>query len=83
MANPNSVDGLLLQEQCWLNSIRSQWQQVNLPINCLRRSKRFIPLMDVLTRSIQWLEEYGSVGDLIFEPYSEELELLAEFPDTL
>ena len=72
----------LLQEQCWLNNIRSQWQQGNLPIECLRRSKRFVPHMDVLTRSIQWLEEYGGVGDSIFELNSEELELFAEFPDT-
>ncbi|CAF4289703.1 unnamed protein product, partial [Rotaria magnacalcarata] len=37
MANPNSIDGMLLQEQCWLNNIRAQWQQGNLPIKCILR----------------------------------------------
>ncbi|CAF3423279.1 unnamed protein product [Rotaria sp. Silwood2] len=82
MPNPNSVDGMALQEQCLLNNIRSQWQQDNLPIKCLRRSKRFVPRTDVLTRFILWLEEYGGVGDSIFEFNSEELELFAEFSDT-
>ncbi|CAF1953358.1 unnamed protein product [Rotaria magnacalcarata] len=82
MANPNSIDGMLLQEQCWLNNIRAQWQQGNLPIKCLRRSKRFVPHIDVLTRSIQWLEEYEGAGDSIFELNSEELELFSEFSET-
>ncbi|CAF1251423.1 unnamed protein product [Rotaria magnacalcarata] len=35
MANPNSIDDMLLQEQCWLNNIRSQWQQGNFQLNVL------------------------------------------------
>ena len=75
----NSIDGFLLLEQSSINAFRSDWERQEYRINCLRKSKRFVPHMDVLGLATRWMSQHGTANSLVpIDP--DELRCFAEFP---
>jgi hypothetical protein len=76
-----SEDGKLLLEQSQLNSHRSRWRDGLQWINCLYRSKRYVPRIDVLGQALRWMEMHGT-ADSVVDFIDEELLCFALFPET-
>ena len=84
----NSSDGRMLLEQDPGASQRTAWLDGELKISGLRRSKRFVQHPSIISRCILWYEENtytnGSGTHNASTPHftDEELDTLAQFPDT-
>lgn len=76
-----SLDGYLFLEQSCLNANRSEWQERRRSIRFLYRSKRFVPHVDVLGHTLDWLSNHGS-SDSIAIINVEDIRCFAEFPES-
>ena len=74
-------DGFLLMEQSELNAHRTVWQDGETRIKCIRRSKRFVPHLDVLGQALEWMTAHGS-ADSVVALDQEELLCFALFPES-
>jgi hypothetical protein len=78
---PKLNDGFLLLEQSSLNTHRSLWQEGRKRIRWLRRSKRFVPHMDILGKVLNWMTLHGT-SDSVVAYDEEELSCFAQFPES-
>ena len=76
-----SSDGYLLLEQSSLSAHRLLWQEGEKRIHCLRRSKRFVPHIDVLGQALRWMASHGS-SDSVAVCNEEEFLCFALFPES-
>jgi hypothetical protein len=76
-----SKDGELLLEQSQLNSHRSRWRDGLQRINCLYRSKRYVPHTDVFGQALRWMEMHGT-SDSVVDVKEEELLCFALYSET-
>ena len=76
-----SKDGFLLLEQSSLNTYRSLWQERRERVHCLRRSRRFVPHVDVLGKKLDWMTSHGT-SDSIVAYDEEEFSCFAHFPES-
>jgi hypothetical protein len=74
-------DSFLLLEQSSLNAHISLWQEGVERTNCLHRSKRFVPHVDVLGIALDWMSSHGS-SDSIAVRNEEEFLCFAQFPQS-
>ena len=76
-----SEDGFLLLEQSSLNAHRSVWQEGRERVHGLRRSRRFVPHIDVLGKALKWMTSHGN-SDSIVAYDEEEFSRFAQFPES-
>ena len=76
-----SKDGFLLLEQSSLNTYQSLWQEGRERVHCLRRSRRFVPHVDVLGKTLDWMTSHGT-SDSIVAYDEEEFSCFAHFPES-
>lgn len=74
-------DGFLLTEQLEINKHRSRWQEGELRIHCLRRSKRFTSHMATLGKALRWMEDHGTSNSVIELPL-DDLTAFKLFPES-
>jgi hypothetical protein len=76
-----SLDGRQLVEQSLLNAHRTRWQEGDSRIRSLRRSKRFVPHLDVFALATRWMAWHGT-GDSVVSLDKKEFLCFAEYPES-
>ncbi len=76
-----SRDGYLLAEQLFLNTHRLQWEEGKSKVHCVRRSKRFVPHLDILGLATRWMSSHGT-EDSVAVLDEKDLESFKLFPET-
>lgn len=74
-------DGFLLLEQNALCQHRNKWLEDKHRIQCLYRSKRFVPHRDVLAKILNWMVGHGNEDSIVNISIS-DLACLSHWPET-
>ena len=74
----NTVDGTLLFEQLALNAFRSQWLDKASVVTHIYRSKRIVPHVSTIEKSLKWLEDSEENSTPCLD--ESDINVLGEFP---
>ena len=81
IALADSIDGELLFEKTNMNVFRQIWIDRQVPIKCLRTSKRFISHCSIIEKIVGWLSSVPSRSSVpVYE--IDEIQLLEDFPES-
>jgi hypothetical protein len=58
-------DGYLLVEQSELNTHRSNWLEGTRSINCMYRSKGYVPHVDIFSEALRWMSSHGTSDSVV------------------